>query len=392
VTRLVTGTILLALALALASAGCGGNAAVKSARRSLIAGEPRAAYAELEREARDDDGTDVLLALAEAAAAAGRDSVAHSALARVEERGEKETRRARETRERAWRALLARAQAVIDTLERATPADQDVARRLLERADRFDPGRPAAVASLGALLVEEGRFALADSLFALAVSRVGDDRAAVRPLVTALLRAASVYRERGRLEAAVALGRKSVAIAPADARARFDHGVALHQLAEATLDTALYIEAIEQFEAVLAHVPGDVDAAYNLALAEFKLGDSDGARRTLEETLPHALLDARVHRLAARLALARDDRDAARGHVVAMRALEGERRPIPASALLVSTDAGHAGAKRFVLDGPPERIHAYTERAGSTIEVWFHVARKRISGFSGGALVAEIAP
>lgn len=380
------------LALVFAGVGCGGNAAVKSARRDLVTGDPQAAFVELEREARENDDTDVLLALAEAAAAVERDSIAHAALARVEARGEKETRRARETRERAWRGLFARAQAVVDTLDRASPADLARADALLARAERFDPGRAATAASLGTLRLEEGTFAEADSLFARAVSRAGDDRTAIRPVVTALVRGMNMYRASGRLESAAALGREAVRIAPSDPRARFDHGVTLLQLAESSGDTAAYAEAIEQFQAVLERVPGDVDAAYDLALARYRSGDTDGARETLRTLLPNAWLDARVHRLAARLALEREDRDTARGHVVAMRALEGERREVPTSALLVSTDAGHAGAKRFALEGPPDRIYAYTERSGTRVEVWFYTRRGRVYGFSGGVLIAELAP
>jgi tetratricopeptide (TPR) repeat protein len=372
--------------------GCGGNAAVKSARRSLVEGDARAAYEAIAREARESDDTDVLLALAEAAAIVERDSVAHVALARVESRGDGERRKAAEVRERTWRALSAGAQAVIDTLDRAVAADRVEARALLERAERFDPGRAATAASLGSLSLREGRVADADSLFTLAIDRSGDDRRARRPVVTALVRAAAVHRGAGRLDAAVALGRQTIEIAPDDARARFDHGVTLHRLAEATGDTTYYAEAIEQFEAVLEHVPGDVDAGYNLALAQFRLGALDAARETLEGLRSVALLDARVHRLAARLALASDDRDAARGHVVAMRALEGEERLVPISAILVSRDAGHGGAKRFALSGPPALIRAYTERSGSTVEVWFYPSAGRVYGFSAGALVAELGP
>lgn len=381
---------LLALCVACVASGCGGNAALKSARRSLIVGDARTAFARLEAEARETNDRDVLLALAEAAALVERDSIAHASLARVESRGKDDKKRAAVTRERIWRELFVSAQAVIDTLELAGQGDRARARATLERADAYDAGHAATAASLGTLYLEAGDLSRSDSLFAEAVARGSADRGAIRPVVTALVRAATVHRDAGRIRRAVEIGRETVEIAPGDARARFDHGVNLHALAEETGDPALFAEAVEQFEAVLAHVPDDVDAAYNLALSQLNLGDADAARETLGALMPRAVYDPRVHRLAARLALDAGDRDGARPHVVAMRALEGEARPVPSSALLVSPAAGRAGAKRFALDGKPARVYAYTERQGSVVEAWFYPALRRVYGYSGGVSVAAL--
>ena len=371
--------------------GCGGSGVLDGARRKLGTGDPAGALAILDQEARQNprDGRTLRL-LAEAAAAMGEDERAADALVRAESLGRRDSLETGQLRVRLWRVRFAPVRKALDALDEATAEELTAARGALDGAELLAPHRAENPAARARLLLLDGPSDEVETLLATAADQVHGDPEAARAVVSSLLRVASSYAALGRPATAVEMGRRAAELAPSDVRVEYDLGVHLHELGEATSDTAAFGEAARRFGRVLELLPGDVDARYNLGLSLYRLGRVREAEAEVRALLARAPLESRGHLLGARLALAAGDSLRARAHAVASRAVRGETSAVPASALSVSADAGHAGRKVFVLTGPPDRIFRYRERSGDVVEVWFRLDPPGFTAFSAGRVIAEL--
>ncbi len=381
---------ILTIAIAGLGAGCGGNAALRSASLDLDRGEDQRAFERVDAELREHPNDDSVLRLyARAAVRVGRDDEALRALEKAEAKGKKEAARAATMRRTIWRDLFVPVQAVLDTLDRASDTDRRLATDLLSRAERVDPASAGTYAARATLMLHEGEPEGTIELFARAVALAREDSRQKGAVVAALVRGAEENASGGRQAEAVALARDAVSLAPDDVRAQYQLGVSLHRLGEATGDRAAFEEAGARFATILEKLPTDAEALYNFALAHYRLGDRDVAERAAREAIAVTPWQAPALELLARIRLEAGDRAGATLTITAARAARGTSVPVPRSVLDLSGQVGREGRKRFVLDGPPARIQRYVEKSGSTIEVWFHRDPSRIASFSDGRLIGE---